>query len=376
MKSKCPICNGFNSEEIFKSLDQPLARYGLCDSSEESLSVVKYPISLRKCSNCGLMYNSNFEYSKINYSSNRVQESRIFSPRIKSFMQESAKKLKRVLDLRSTEVIEIGCGDGYFLGLFSDESSVVGFEPSSEAEVAIKNNIRVVRDYYDPSINYDLEPNLIIMRQVLEHLENPVNFLKSFAELLSKRKSGGFIYIEVPNGGKTYDSNRFYDIYYEHYLYFTIQSLVALLEKCGFQVISCSEELDGEIISAIGVVNSLRSDSYYDFYHKIERLTSKINLIKSEGKNIASWGISGNGCALLNFCNFNASIIEHVIDSDKRKQGLFVPGTGQLVVSPEYLKNSPPDVVLILSQLHKKDIMAQIKEIYHSNVEIIIPDEL
>ena len=111
MKSKCPICNGFNSEEIFKSLDQPLARYGLCDSSEESLSVVKYPISLRKCSNCGLMYNSNFEYSKINYSSNRVQESRIFSPRIKSFMQESAKKLKRVLDLRSTEVIEIGCGE-------------------------------------------------------------------------------------------------------------------------------------------------------------------------------------------------------------------------------------------------------------------------
>lgn len=137
-------------------------------------------------------------------------------------------------------MIEIRCDDGCFLGLYSDESSVVGLEPSSEAEVGIKNNIRVVREYYDPSIHYDLEPNLIIMRQVHEHFENPVNYLKSFSELLSKRKSEGFVYIEVPNGGKTYDSYRFYDIYYEHYLYFTIQSLVALLEKCGFQVISCS----------------------------------------------------------------------------------------------------------------------------------------
>ncbi len=123
-------------------------------------------------------------------------------------------------------------------------------------------------------------------------------------------------------------------------------------------------------------MNSLRFDIHYDFYHKLEALTSKINLIKSKGKNIASWGASGNGCALLNFCNFHASIIEYVIDSDKRKQGLFVPGTGQLVVSSECLKNSPLDVILILSQLHKKDIVEQIRVTYNSNVEIIIPDEL
>jgi len=376
MKSKCPVCDDFNAQEIFKSIGQPLARYGLCESSEESLSVTRYPIRLCKCSGCDLMYNSDFEYSRINYSSGLVQESRVFSPSIKSFMHESAGKLKKLIGLALAEVIEIGCGDGYYLGLFSDESSVVGFEPSLEAEEAEKKNIRVVREYYDPSINYDLEPKLIIMRQVLEHLDNPVNYLKSFADLLLKGKSEGYVYIEVPNGGKTYDSNRFYDVYYEHYLYFTIQSLVALLEKCGFQVISCSEEFDGEIISAIGVVNSSMPSMQYDFYYKMKILASKIKLLKSEGKSIALWGVSGNGCALLNFCNFNASVIEYVIDSDKRKQGFFVPGTGQLVVSPEYLKKSPPDVIVILSQLHKIDIIEQIRITYNPNIVIIIPDEL
>ena len=38
--------------------------------------------------------------------------------------------------------------------------------------------------------------------------------------------------------------------------------------------------------------------------------------------------------------------IEFVVDLTPRKQGMYVPGTGQLVVSPEQIREFRPDVVL------------------------------
>ena len=74
----CPVCQSENSAEIFSGGDQPMARYGLCKTFESSQLVEKYPVTIRKCFDCGVMYNSEFNYSLINYKSDLVQESRIF----------------------------------------------------------------------------------------------------------------------------------------------------------------------------------------------------------------------------------------------------------------------------------------------------------
>jgi len=66
----------------------------------------------------------------------------------------------------------------------------------------------------------------------------------------------------------------------------------------------------------------------------------------------------------MNLCGFTKDKINLVVDSDKRKQGYFLPGTGQMVVSPESLLTAPPDVILVLSQFHKDDIAKQIQSMF------------
>lgn len=252
----CPVCNSSHIKNVFSAINQPLARYGLCETYEESLACSNYEIKIQECIECGVEYNSKFDYALIDYSSNTVQESRVFSPRIHSFMQASAAKLKESINLNSELILEIGCGEGYFLSNFLTNSRVVGFEPSTEGDIAKTKGVEVIKEYFNPDINYEFTPKLIILRQVLEHLKEPMVFFESFAKLLNKNKDSGYLYIEVPNSNTTNRYNRFNDFYYEHFLYFTTGSLVKLAERAGFIVKSCFEDFDNEIITMLCEIES------------------------------------------------------------------------------------------------------------------------
>ena len=76
------------------------------------------------------------------------------------------------------------------------------------------------------------------MFQVLEHLENPLEFLKQIKKYL---KSSGIIYIEVPNLRDAlihaYNLPHHYKFYFHktHLWYFTKQSLMKMMGKAGFK---------------------------------------------------------------------------------------------------------------------------------------------
>jgi hypothetical protein len=377
MLNNCPVCSSVALiSPIFSTVNQPLARYGLCDSQKKSIEVKRYPINIYACQNCGVMFNKSFDYKLVDYTSENVQESRVFSPRIHSYMSKKFKELNSNIDLKGEEVLEIGCGEGFFLSKFNENSAVYGFEPSTEGDDAIKLGVNVIPDYYDPvRRDYKLKPKLIILRQVLEHLQQPKIFFDSFAEMLKKNNEVGYMYIEVPSSNTTLKHDRFYDFYFEHYLYFTTASLALLAERAGFIVKYCREEFDNEIISMLCEVRKNNENISSNLDKKLNKIKNLVNDFILKNKKVVAWGAAGTGASLLNMCDFDHKIIPYVIDSDQRKQGLYVPGTGQLVVHPEFFSDSPPDVVLILSQFHKKDIIDQISQIYGENIQIILPDE-
>ena len=65
----------------------------------------------------------------------------------------------------------------------------------------------------------------------------------------------------------------------------------------------------------------------------------------------------------LNMVGIDRDEFPFVVDSDPRKVGKFIPGTGQEVVPPEFIADYRPDVVVILSQLHSKEIAGTVSEI-------------
>ncbi|NQV00350.1 MAG: class I SAM-dependent methyltransferase [Parcubacteria group bacterium] len=108
-------------------------------------------------------------------------------------------------------VLDVGCGVGKFLNYLAtnfENMDLCGVDISEVAIDYAKNNysdkitfltIDNIKDF-DPRKMYDI----IVLHQILEHMEDPENFLK---EVLKHLKVSGKVIISVPNANFSYDAN-------------------------------------------------------------------------------------------------------------------------------------------------------------------------
>jgi SAM-dependent methyltransferase len=103
----------------------------------------------------------------------------------------------------SVDVLDIGAGTGIFLSrLLSDGghriSRAVGVEPDTLAARHLESldQFEVINESFP--ISKELEPfDLITLNKVLEHIEDPIEFLRSI--LLYIKDQSGLLYVEVPD---------------------------------------------------------------------------------------------------------------------------------------------------------------------------------
>ena len=69
------------------------------------------------------------------------------------------------------------------------------------------------------------------------------------------------------------------------------------------------------------------------------------------------WGAGTKGVTFLNAVG--ESGIEYAVDLNPRKHLSFIPGTGQQVVSPSFLREYRPDVVLVMNPIYRDEIEDQ-----------------
>ena len=64
----------------------------------------------------------------------------------------------------------------------------------------------------------------------------------------------------------------------------------------------------------------------------------------------------------MNYCKLDHNHIDFIADSTKEKTGKFTPGTHIPVVSIDYFRKNYPDIVILCSWNHKKEIMEKEKK--------------
>jgi len=140
------------------------------------------------------------------------------------------------INIPGRTVCEIGCSYGGILQIFKENGcEVYGYDFDEKSlSFGQQNNINLKVGNIDTIGTREF--GLIILSHMLEHIPNPLDFLsKVKTRLLGK--SGGRLLIQVPNF--TTQNDRCIQL--GHLLYFTPQTLQALLHRAGYKRLAMEE---------------------------------------------------------------------------------------------------------------------------------------
>ena len=84
----------------------------------------------------------------------------------------------------------------------------------------------------------------------------------------------------------------------------------------------------------------------------------RLEQIQQAGQQCVIWGAGSKGVTFLNTLETQDQIL-YAVDINPRKQGMYLAGTGQRVVPPEFLRAYEPDVVIIVNPIYEDEIRQQ-----------------
>lgn len=381
-RSLCSACGGDDIHGFFENRQMPVNSIALFATREAALACPKADIELGYCGNCGAVSNLLFDEARVPY--DRTYDNSLhFSPTFQKYTEDMARGLVDRYRLHGKDVIDIGCGNAEFLSLLCSlgNNRGVGFDPTfiaGRADLGAGQGITIVADYYSERYaNYAAD--FVICRHVLEHIAKPKSFLKSVRAALAG-KSNAAIFFEIPNASFVFQKDGMWDIIYEHCFYYSSGALARLFSASGFDVsmvdstfgrqylcleARVSSKEIGLLGNAGGDLDSMRDDieSFARDYHSHQaRWRETLRRLESQGKKVALWGAGAKGAMFVNAFH-DAGLIEYIVDVNPHKWGLYIPGTGQRVVSPDFLRQFQPDVLVIANSNYRAEIERQVQEL-------------
>jgi SAM-dependent methyltransferase len=377
---RCPACAHSSSAQFFEIPSVPVHCNILWPTAEAARSAPRGTIKLAVCDGCGLVFNVAFDQALVTYDG-IYENSLHYSPRFEAYAEALAQDLSTRLGLRGQLVVEVGCGKGEFLRRLCRTAGARGlgidasYDPTIGADDDDSGTVTFVREPFN-TLSKDLQPSLVFCRHVLEHLPEARAFVQEFADV-ARRVSGCRVFLEVPNVLFTLRDRGIWDLIYEHCLYFSAPSLASLCETAGLAVDRVypaygDQFLCAEAHAAAATPRDWRSEvreirelatGFADEYQtKLRHWQERLAELARDGRVVALWGAGSKGITFVNTVP-GGSAVAGLVDLNPRKQGRFVPGTGQPVVSPETLVTMRPDIVIVMNPLYQQEISGQLREL-------------
>ncbi|MCP4179651.1 MAG: class I SAM-dependent methyltransferase [bacterium] len=200
-------------------------------------------------------------YSKLYYQNQNAHYQKSYSEcELEHFNSKISQTYYKICDLlpnslNNASLLDIGCGEGFFLKFFKEKKwKISGIDFSNYGckthNIDCLENLIVgnVYDEIDNLINFKKKYDVIIAKNLLEHVINPEAFIIKIKKLLS---SHSILVVEVPNDFSPIQSTainngkiteEFWIGYPDHISYFNRKGLKKLLETNGYE--TCSMQTD------------------------------------------------------------------------------------------------------------------------------------
>ena len=275
-------------------------------------------------------------------------------------------------DLKDISFLEIGCANGYLCYLLKKRRAkrVLGIEPGDKALVGRRKfKINIIRDFF-PSKKVKEKQDFIFSHNVLEHIEDLLDFLENIYNLLNY---GGTVFVAVPDCKRKMELGDISILSHEHYNYFTADSLRFILGKVGFSKIKTIPARYNSTIYMYGKklkkikeknvvkINNRKSASLFSKFKKVLHKNIKVLqgiIDENKDKKIGFYGCTSPLFGVLKFYQRF-----RLFDGDREKHGKYYSGLNGKIENPENLLKSPVDILFITPIDHEKTIRKYLKKI-------------
>jgi 2-polyprenyl-3-methyl-5-hydroxy-6-metoxy-1,4-benzoquinol methylase len=140
---------------------------------------------------------------------------------------------------KDSNILEIGCGEGLLLYELGEQgfSNLEGIEPSKSAFArGTKKGLVIYNDYLE-NLSLLNQYDVIIMSHVLEHVEDPITYIKTLKKYL--RPNGYLLLTQTNCEGwipKLLGPGWYAWVPEQHFWHFTERGLTKILNPMGFEV--------------------------------------------------------------------------------------------------------------------------------------------
>ncbi len=232
-----------------KEVNRPCVLCGESDSRIKHIfnfPLLPRPFELRECNGCGLLFNSPQMtdlaqlYGETYYvfqKAERTKYAQVFS-QVKRHLDPNLGLPRKPLD-----ILEVGSATGHLLHVLRHLNyRVQGVELSSSAAESARKRFGVdvfngsIEEYVSKVGHGKMQHDVVWCNDVLEHVPDPVSFVKSCAMAL---KPAGRLILDTPNAGAqaVREGKPNWDGYNPYHIYlFGPENIELLLDKAGFRV--------------------------------------------------------------------------------------------------------------------------------------------
>ena len=407
----CIACGKLLPEQsLFELISAPASAQDIPDAKEVQQDE-GVTLHLRQCGGCGLVQ---FDCEPVAYYRDVIRAGG-GSSTMRKLRTSQYRHLIETYHLEGKTFFEAGCGRGEFLKFLQEfPVEIYGMEHKADlVETAQAEGLHVWREFPErenqrfghspetsmlPESGWSVPEkpfDVFLSFNFLEHQPRPDVMLKAIWNNLAEDGMG---LVTVPSLEYILEKGSYYELIRDHIAYYTFDTLRALLNHCGFEVleeeminrdtlsmivkktampetdvdasaegagdmIACAADCDGNTAGASIVAPLTEGHEIVtgEVHALIERLAW-------EGKRLAMWGASHQGFTLASTSELGEHLA-YIIDSAPFKQGRFAPASHVPIVAPDHYFEDPVDAVLIVAPGYTDEIAGIIKTRFGEKVE-------
>ncbi len=399
----CIACGKLLPEQsLFELTSAPASAQDIPDAKEVQQDE-GVTLHLRQCGGCGLVQ---FDCEPVSYYRDVIRAGG-GSSTMRELRTSQYRHLIETYHLEGKTFFEAGCGRGEFLKFLQEfPVEIYGMEHKADlVETAQAEGLHVWREFperEDQRFGHSPEASMLqesgwsvpekpfdvfLSFNFLEHQPRPDVMLKAIWNNLAEDGMG---LVTVPSLEYILEKESYYELIRDHIAYYTFDTLRALLNHCGFEVLeeeminrdtlsmvvrkTAMPETDADISAAGSVQSGTPSgatiiapltEGYKIVTGEVRALTDRL---VREGRRLAMWGASHQGFTLASTSELGEHLA-YIIDSAPFKQGRFAPASHVPIVAPDHYFEDPVDAVLIVAPGYTDEIAGIIKTKFGEKVE-------